>query len=96
MRLYHSTTEENAAQILRGGFKDGAGLVGAPCLERAVWFCPEPTSYGDTVLYIDLPDDVAANYEIVNLTTPDVPDIEREFLLPAKLANSYPLTLLPE
>jgi len=91
MRLYHSTTEENAAKIIRVGFKDSAGLP-VDGYEHAVWFCPVPSAYGDTTLYIDVPDGVAV--EVERCDSKCMEDIQREFLLPAAVANQYPIHLL--
>src|SRR3974390_2818348 len=57
-RLFHVTTADNAAAILREGFKDGRGIYMTDQVLEAVWLTDQPWSVigngvkGDTVLEV--------------------------------------------
>jgi hypothetical protein len=60
--VYHSTTPEDAAAILREGFRDHARSFGIEGERMGVWFTKLPRwvgeREGDVVLAVDLPEDV--------------------------------------
>ena len=89
MILYHRT---NAAdKILSRGFRDGEGAYLTDRTWRGVWLsdCPldeNEGAYGDTLLFVEIPEDVVAEYEWVQ-------DIGyREFLVPAEIVNCFEVT----
>ena len=88
MILYHRTSAANA--ILAGGFRDGQGTYLTHETWRGVWLADRPLdanegASGDTVLFVDLPDEVAAKHEW------DQDIGYREFLVPAEIVNRFPV-----
>jgi hypothetical protein len=97
-RLYHSTTEEAAASILREGFRDGTGSYG----------CVGITLTG--VFVSDLPVDEnegAKGYAVLETNVPEGFDLDGfgiveegrppwEWLIPAAVLNRWPVRLLSE
>jgi hypothetical protein len=82
MIQYHRTTAANAKEILRGGFCDGVAIFGLS-QESGVWLSDTPLdsdegAWGDTVLRIELPGHVVADYEKIEDGKP-----QREWLVPA-------------
>jgi hypothetical protein len=89
MHVYHRTTETAAAAILQRGFRDHTRPAGIGELVTGVWVSNRPLSgnegaKGDTLLTLDLPDDIFEDYEWVEEGKP-----YRESLLPAALLNQY-------
>lgn len=87
MRLYHHTYATQS--ILSDGFKDGEGYYLTTSLHQGVWLsdCPldiNEGADGDTLLSIDIPDNVIADYEWIEEEKP-----YREFLIPAEIVNRY-------
>jgi hypothetical protein len=87
MYLYHRTPAAHA--ILTEGFRDAEGSYMTSELFRGVWFADRPVSAcegakGDTVLAVDIPDEVLHDYEWIEEGKP-----YREWLIPAVLANQY-------
>ena len=88
MRVFHATTEEAAAQILRAGFRDVAGTFGTDQEWRGVWVADRPIDRnegcaGDTVLTFTIP---AAMFLAFEWCEADKP--YREALLPAERVNA--------
>ncbi len=87
MILYHVTTAVIAEQILQHGFRDGIGRYLTDQEWSGVWVSNAPLDInegaeGDTVLRIELPEKVIADYEWVEEGKP-----YREWLIPARLIN---------
>jgi len=88
--VYHRTNA--ASQILDDGFRDGSGRYLTDRVWRGVWLSDRPLdenegATGNTVLFVEIPDEVVARFEWVQ-------DIGyREFLLPAEIANRYPICM---
>ena len=64
MIVYHRTNHADA--ILSHGFRDGEGTYLTERVWRGVWFSDRPLdanegAYGDTVLFVEIPDDVVAD-----------------------------------
>jgi hypothetical protein len=96
MRLFHRTYRRNADAILRDGFRNATGNYLTKHLYKGVWFSNEildenEGANGDTVLSIDLPEEVIANYEWIEEGKP-----YREWLIPARVANGSEVTEIPE
>ncbi len=98
MLLYHTTFAADA--ILAEGFRDGEGRYLTDQIHRGVWLADRPLdsnegAHGDTVLVIDIPEDVVVSYEWVNewgevdsaWITADL--MYREFLVPAEVVIRY-------
>ena len=86
MILYHRTNHADA--ILADGFRDGDGTYMTDRAWRGIWLSDRPLdanegAYGDTVLFVEIPDDVIAGYEWVQ----DIGYLE--FLVPAEVVNRY-------
>jgi hypothetical protein len=98
MLLYHTTYAAKA--ILAEGFRDGEGTYLTDQVWRGVWLADRPLdandgAYGDTVLVIEVPEEVVTPYEWIEDYS-DIPEewrassgIRREFLLPAEIVNRY-------
>ena len=93
MKLFHYTTVQVADEIDRNGFHDGTSVSVNRDGElwRGVWFAEldltHDFSLGGVVFAIDLPDDVADQFE-----WPDKPGQQRNwraFLIPADIVNEY-------
>jgi hypothetical protein len=87
MRAYHRTS--HAAAIMAGGFRDATDYYMTDQLFTGVWFSDRPLDVnegagGDTLLMVDLPDDVFAAHEWVEEGKPF-----RESLIPAEVVNRY-------
>src|SRR5436305_11586284 len=94
MKLFHRTYHAKA--ILAGGFKDGRGTYMTGIEHTGVWLSDVPLDInegarGDTVLVLDMPEEVVAEYEWVEEGKP-----YREFLVPARLLNRYGLVAVHE
>ena len=88
MRIYHRTARTVAAVIMTDGFNDSAEKYVSDFAWRGVWvsdrpFCPDDAS-GDTVLTLDVPAHVFAEYEWI----PEGASY-RESLIPAAVLNRY-------
>jgi hypothetical protein len=93
MILFHRTTNGNAAEILRAGFRDSQGhyLTSELHLHLGVWCSDVPLdenegACGDTLLRIslDLAEDEISTYEWIEEGIG-----YRSWLLPAGLANAH-------
>jgi hypothetical protein len=89
MKVYHRTSATQA--ILAGGFKDTCGSYGTAQLVEGVWVSDRPLdgnsgAYGDTLLVLEIPEDVLTEYEWVQDGNG-----YREFLVPAQIVNQYEL-----
>jgi hypothetical protein len=90
MIRYHRT--DHAQAILTQGFRDGEGHYGTDQVWRGVWLSDRPLDVnegvcGDTVLFVEIPVEVVAEFEWVQ-------DIGcREFLVPAESVNCYPVRI---
>ena len=87
MKLYHRTNAATA--ILQKGFKDGIGTYMTTIFHSGVWLSNYPLdcnegAFGDTVLLIEIPESVIAEYEWIEEGKP-----YREFLVPAIIVNQY-------
>ena len=87
MKVYHRTKAADA--ILAEGFRDGEGHYLTSNLYRGVWLSNVPLdenegAWGDTLLSLDIPESVIAEYEWVEEGKP-----YREFLVPADTVNEY-------
>lgn len=93
MRLYHVTDRGSAEKILEQGFEDSEVLHDNEELQVGVWFAdrclagendvgPRLGPIADVALELDLPDDVAEQYERREEGKP-----YREFCVPADLVN---------
>jgi len=87
MRLFHRTHHADA--ILREGFRDGEGSYMTDAILRGVWLSEFPFDVnegaeGNQLLQIDLPEEVAAQYEVIEEGRP-----YREFLVPAEVLNRH-------
>jgi hypothetical protein len=94
--LYHVTSEEAARSILRDGFLDGRGTYLTIQEWTGVWLSDSPVSVnegaqGETILAVDIPLDLVLDYEWVEEGKP-----YREFLVPARLVNAYPVRRAPD
>src|SRR5437764_13761457 len=90
MRLFHRTPFR--AQILREGFRNGSGTYGLGSVQTGVWFSDQPIKSDlqpGTLLAIDMPDDVAARYEVRRGERFQRQWKWREFFIPAEVANNY-------
>ena len=87
MIVYHSTFYAEA--ILRDGFRDATGCYMTDREHKGVWFSDMPLDVnegadGDTVLMLDIPDDVLGQFVWTEEGKP-----YREFLCPAELVNRF-------
>jgi hypothetical protein len=96
MRLYHTTGSGEA--ILRNGFRDGkVGLGRNGKIEQGVWLSDRPMTTADfmlpgyEVLVVDIPDEVAAQFEQPDdeLGLPDDMEPYRAFLMPSTVVNGF-------
>ncbi len=89
MKVYHRTTATAAQSILTNGFRDGHGTYMTDREFSGVWVSPTPLdpqdSIVDTVLALDIPDEVFVEYEWVD----EVFTFYREALIPAALLNDF-------
>ena len=89
MYLYHRTSAAGVKDILQDGFLDTTGYFLRGHAFRGVWFSDDPftpgeRTVGDTVLCLDIPEPIIAEYEWKDAWTP-----YREWLIPAALLNAY-------
>ena len=89
--LYHVTTAERAAEIVRSGFRDWRGTYGTAQEHVGVWFSDTPLEVndgvtGDTVLEVMLgvSESAIADFEWV-----EEGKGYREWLIPADFVNRY-------
>lgn len=87
MKLFHRT--HKAKEILSRGFRDGKGTYMTAHEWKGVWLSNIPLeasegARGNTLLSIDIPEGVVTPYEWVEEGKP-----YREFLIPAKIVNSF-------
>ncbi len=101
MHVFHTT--DGAAAILTDGFHDELGSYLPDQIYYGVWFADRPLdahagAHGDTVLVLDIPEDVLTPYEWINgWGEPDLRSpaavlathAYREFLVPAEIVNRY-------
>jgi hypothetical protein len=88
MQVYHLTSDEKA--ILAVGFSDRSGHYFTDKFWSGVWVSDVPfydVMDGDTLLTLNLPDDVFVEYEWVDEGQPRLP--YREALIPAAIVNRY-------
>jgi len=88
MRIYHQTVRETAAVIIADGFEDSEEMYVSDFAWCGVWvfdrpFCPDGAS-GDTVLTLEIPDHVFAQYEWIPEGA-----THRGSLIPAAVLNRY-------
>ena len=115
MKLYHVTSAAAAKRIMRGGFKDGR-LSGLSTfddkLRKAVSLLDLPAdenegaASSEACIEVDVPDDVAAEHEMLEELLPDDPEVEgqpegsthwvSEWAIPARVLNLYPRRLLSD
>ncbi|HEV2460945.1 MAG TPA: hypothetical protein VGS80_21545 [Ktedonobacterales bacterium] len=109
MRVYHTTTADAAAAILRAGFNGLTAFFGRYALGgeaipfTGVWVADQPVGIGegaagdptegDPVLVIELDEPAIADFELIDEGKP-----YREWCIPAQLATAYLLGVisLPE
>lgn len=89
MRVFHRTTHNAAESIIREGFSDSEDTYMTQHLYRGVWVSDQPLdanegAFGDTVLAIDIPDALFAEYEWI-----EEHKGYREALIPAEELNRY-------
>jgi hypothetical protein len=85
MVLYHRTNHPEV--VLASGFEDRGDFLTRSLLpEGGVWLSDQPLhdAYGETVLSIEIPASVVAEFE-----QPMKSKGVREFLLPAEIVNRY-------
>jgi hypothetical protein len=92
MKLYYRTY--HAKEILAEGFKDTMNYYGSHNLYGGVWFSNNPLDAnegadGDSALMIEIPVNLIKQFEWVEVGKP-----YREWCVPAKIVNRYPLKLL--
>ena len=96
MRLYHSTSQEAASQILEAGFEDRLYYG----IASGVFFSDRPLDAGDgvaasaeavIVIECKLSADQLDGFEVIVDDRP--PEAYREWLIPAALANQMPREL---
>jgi hypothetical protein len=88
MRLFHRTP--SSAQILHEGFRDGSGTYGTGSEHSGVRFSDQPIKpQPGAILVIDMPDEVAAEYEFDRGEQFRRQWKWKEFLIPAEVANKY-------
>jgi hypothetical protein len=93
MRYFHTTTADAAESILAAGFRDGSGSYGFATVELCgVFLADLPVDVnegakGDTVLAVDLPDDLdLSGFEIIEET----PHVRwREWCVPAVVITAH-------
>lgn len=100
LKLYHVATYSNAERILADGFHDPQGSLGL-IAEEALWrpyslkgvtFLQRPTRDRDrdtAILVIDPPEEVIAQFELIEEDEQDVKEGYREWCIPAEVANRY-------
>jgi hypothetical protein len=101
VRVFHITSPEAAAAILRDGFRDGVIGRGWWPDERGVWVAnphTDPSSLGArrelNLLAVDVPEDELADYEVIEY---DIDTGERfdkggrEWIVPAAVLNRWPV-----
>ena len=86
MRLYHSTTEDAAALILREGFKNDEATYMNVQIWSGVWLSDRPLelNQGAALLSVNIPSELIVQYEWIQQGKPF-----REFLIPAEFLNKY-------
>jgi hypothetical protein len=88
MILFHRTPY--AESILARGFEDRGGTFGTLNWYEGVWLSDVPLDFNDGVtgdlLTLEIPDDVIADDEWIEECKPF-----REWLVPAEMANRYPV-----
>jgi hypothetical protein len=95
MKTFHRT--DDAATVLRDGFRDGEGTYGTGEWFSGVWLSNVPLDVnegakGDELIAVEVPADVFTEYEWVQ-----EPNFGyREALVPATIVNRYPRTLVPD
>lgn len=92
MILYHCTTTKNAATILREGFRDRTGYYMTRSLHTGVWLSDRPLddaapSSDTLVLRLELDEAKILDFEWI-----EEGNGYREFLIPAAIVNSVPVT----
>ncbi len=96
MKLFHYTTAGAADEIERNGFHDGTSVSYNRDGElwRGVWFAERDMTHdfslGGVVFAIDIPDDVADQFEWPG--EPGQRSNWRAFLIPAGIVNEYEQT----
>lgn len=74
------------------GFRDGTGTYGLGSMQKGVWFSDQPIKahlQPGAILAIDMPDEVAAPYEVDRGEQFQLQWRWREFFIPAEVANEY-------
>lgn len=91
MVLYHSTTHENAASILRDGFRDSTDHYMTENLHTGVWLSDTPLdenegACSEALLCVEVDEILMIPHEVIE----DGPCVKgyREFLVPAATVNS--------
>ncbi len=95
MIVYHRT--DAAKEILANGFRDAEASYGMGRMFRGVSFSADKPldadegARGSAVLFIEIPEEIFAGCECVEDGKP-----YREVLIPAELANRYPVQVCKE
>jgi len=89
MKLYHITTRERVDAISKKGFKDQTGTYGTGIFHKGIWISNVPLdinegAMGDVLFSFEIPEKIIASYEWIEEGKP-----YREFLVPAKILNTY-------
>ena len=92
MRLYHSTTEEDASCILREGFRDRTDYYLTDELHTGVWLSDRPLDENEDVasgalLSVELDEARVTPFEWIEEGKP-----YRELLIPANIVNGSPVS----
>ena len=99
MKLFHIAGKANAESILRDGFRDVMGYHHAGQEWTGVWVSSEPLDWSqrqylnnaNTIFAIEIPEDVISEFEWV-----EEGKLIREWLIPARLLNSYGLPVVTD
>jgi hypothetical protein len=92
--LYHSTTRENAASILREGFRDRTGKYMTTTDHTGVWLSDTPLdenegASSEALLSVELEEGILQLYEWV-----ETGKGYREFHVPAEIVNRVPVVTI--
>ena len=99
MRLFHIANKANTEVILKDGFRDVMGYHNAGQEWTGVWVSSEPLGWSqrqylnnaNTIFAIEIPEDVISEFEWV-----EEGKLIREWLIPARLLNSYGLPVVAD
>ena len=99
MKVFHISNTADAETILKDGFRDVMGFHHAGQEWTGVWVSSEPLVWSErqylnsanTVFTIEIPEESIAEFEWV-----EEGKMIREWLIPAKLINSYGLSVVTD